>query len=124
MRLITTHQINALNDGLTIRVFDEPGEDGVCHHYNIFWNDKDNTLHRCLIKFQDGGPLEECGVNGVSNEALLAIVRDRLESVQDGPYACDEKANALDGVKKAMGALRRRTIRGRQTYGLDGTGSV
>ena len=59
------------------------------------------------IKFQDGDPHKE--VNGVTNEILLAIVIDRLQGMQDGPFACDENAYALTNLENALRELKVRT---------------
>jgi hypothetical protein len=71
-----------------------------------------------LIDFQRG-PVRECGVNGVTNEALLAIVADRLEGFQQGPFPCEENAVALEGVNRALTALHQRTL-ARAAQGIEG----
>jgi len=48
-------------------------------------------------------------VNGISNEALLAIVEDRLKGFQSGQYACRENALALTKLQEAMMWLHSRT---------------
>ena len=72
-----------------------------------------------LISFQNG-PISEAGVNGVSNEALLAIVIDRLEGFQRGQYSCRENALALTKLQEAMHWLHHRT-RERMARGVEGT---
>ena len=62
----------------------------------------------------------EEGVNGVSNEALLAIVEHRLQGFQSGDYACRENALALTQVQQAMHWLHHRT-RERVARGVEGT---
>ena len=103
-REIETHKVNGLNESLRIRVMDEPGHGGACHHYRIQYLDR----WTWDTHFQEG-PVQEVGVNGISNEALLAIVRDRLEGFQAGMYNCDENEKALVAVIAAMSWLRRRT---------------
>lgn len=56
---------------------------------------------------------------GLTNEALLAIVSDRLFNFQAGPYACQENGKALGHVNEALVALRKRTAR-RHEAGLEG----
>lgn len=56
---------------------------------------------------------------GLTNEALLAIVSDRLFNFQAGPYACPENGKALGHVNEALVALRKRTTR-RHEAGLEG----
>jgi len=72
-----------------------------------------------LIRFQNG-PIQESGVNGVSNEALLAIVEDRLLGFQSGQYACRENAIAVTKIQEAMMWLQKRT-RDRVARGVEGT---
>jgi len=123
-RTITTHEVNGLNESLLIAVLDEPGHGGACHEYQIRrWvrntGDENDDAELCLIQFQNG-PIKEHGVNGISNEALLAIVRDRLECFQAGQYACGTNEQALNHVVSAMVALASRT-RERAERGVEGT---
>lgn len=114
MREITTHVINPVNDRLKITVRDEPGAGGANHDYEIALPDGSGVR----IGFQNG-PINEVGVNGLTHEALLAIIADRLVSFQLGPFCCDENQRALDGVNEAMDALASRT-RARMVRGVEG----
>lgn len=118
-RQITTHKVNGLNDALAINVLDEPGAGGACHEYRIVL--ESNTNVNCRISFQNG-PIKESGYNGISGEALLAVVRDRLECFQAGPYAATDNQEALDHIVAAMEALHRRT-KERVSRGVEGTHS-
>lgn len=123
-RSIETHKVNGLNEALEINVLDEPGQGNACHKYRIIGGrtpDGDFRDYQ-VIKFQNG-PISEVGVNGVSNEALLAIVRDRLEGFQSGPYACESNQLALDCVISAMAALHSRT-KERMERGVEGTHEI
>ena len=71
------------------------------------------------ILFQNG-PIAEAGVNGITQEVLLAILMDRLRSFQSGPYACRENALALTKLEEAQHWLQARTI-GRMKRGVEGT---
>lgn len=73
----------------------------------------------CDINFQNG-PIKESGVNGISNESLLAIVEDRLLGFQSGQFACRENAIALTKLQEAMMWLQKRT-RDRVARGVEGT---
>ena len=128
MRQITSHKVNGLNDSLEIQAMDEPGSGGACHHYGIYgWHSKGNPSAtpgiddetKCTVLFQNG-PIGEAGVNGISNEVLLAIVEDRLKSFQAGPFACRENALALTHLQESMHWLHHRT-RERMTRGVEGT---
>lgn len=105
MKKITTHQVNGLNDALEIFVQDEKGPGGAYHDYLIAAFDGSVS---CSIKFQKG-PIQEVGINGISNEALLAIVQNRLECFQAGPFACQENEDALVATKEAARILKKRT---------------
>lgn len=124
MRQITDHKLNGLNDAITITVTDEPGQGGANHDYDLsFISDPgdptDRGVSHCLICFQNG-PIQEAGVNGISGEALLAVVIDRLRSFQAGPFACRENALALTNLEQSMMWLQKRT-RDRLARGVEGT---
>jgi hypothetical protein len=55
---------------------------------------------------------------GVTNEALLAVVIDRLEGFQRGEFPCPENALALSGCRLALDSLQKRT-RDRLTRGVE-----
>jgi len=133
VRELTSHKVNGLNEAIDISVMDEPGPGNACHVYSLSAIDPklyepDGTLdiektadqrHGCTIKFQNG-PIAEAGVNGISNEALLAVVEDRLQGFQSGPYACRENAVALTKLQESMMWLQKRT-RDRVARGVEGT---
>lgn len=124
MRELTEHRVNECNEGLRILVSDAPGAGGACHHYRIVAAEISEVEGRrtrlpCEVHFQNG-PIKEVGVNGVTHEALLAIIADRLSAFQAGPYACPENGEALAYVELAQTALHRRT-RKRLERGVEGT---
>mgnify|MGYP000482202832 CR=1 FL=1 len=129
MRTIDDHKINPANDTLTIHVVDEPGSGGAHHHYHVSGFESKtnpstpdpNITGQCIL-FQNG-PIAEVGVNGLTHEALLAIVADRLRSFQKGPYACKANACALTHIEEAMHWLQQRTIE-RMRRGVEGTHAV
>lgn len=132
-RRLTDHQVNPANDRLTIEVLDEPGSGGAHHVYEVSGLREDGNPFFCrtgrvedlrwqdekLIVFQNG-PINEVGVNGITHEALLAIIVDRMRSFQAGPYACRENALALTKLEEAQHWLHHRT-RGRMQRGVEGT---
>ena len=69
----------------------------------------DCLFHVQRIDFQNG-PVAEKGYNGNSHEALLAILLDRMESFQKGPYACHDNQMALDHLQGARLWLHKRTM--------------
>jgi hypothetical protein len=116
MRKITDHIANPTNDRIEISVMDEPGAGGAHHHYAV---DVDGTENGLDVRFQNG-PIAEAGVNGVTQEVLLAIVIDRLRCFQAGPFACPENAAALTHSIEALDALKLRT-KARMARGVEGT---
>ena len=127
MRKITDHIVNPCNDKLSITVIDEPGAGGANHSYRIDGFDLANnpsykdTGHSqtATITFQNG-PINDVGINGITQEVLLAIVADRLRSFQDGPFRCRENAIALTKVEEAILWLQKRTL-DRMRRGVEGT---
>lgn len=122
MREITGHKVNPANDKLCIMVVDEPGAGGACHEYEITGYGRLNVNGVTRISFQNG-PIAEEGVNGITQEALLAICIDRLRSFQAGKFACRENAIALTKLEEAQLWLFSRTL-ARMQRGVEGTHTV
>lgn len=118
MRMLTDHIANPANAELKITVVDEPGQGGANHEYDILIPTKAGTIGQ-TIKFQNG-PIKEFGVNGLTQEALLAIVIDRLRGFQSGEFRCRENAIALTHCEDALLWLQKRT-RDRLARGVEGT---
>ncbi len=102
---------------------DEPGHGGACHKY-LITEYKEGTAVNLNVNFQNG-PInaDGNGVNGVQNEDLLAIVIDRLQGFQSGPYKCPENAAALECCQHAMKVLQERTAK-RVARQVEGTHTV
>jgi hypothetical protein len=115
MRNITDHIANPVNDRIQITALDAPGAGGANHHYGVYVDGSENGLD---IHFQNG-PIAEAGVNGVTQEVLLAVVIDRLRSFQAGPFACKENAEALDHAQQSLEWLKSRT-KARMARGVEG----
>lgn len=134
MRTIESHKSNVCNEHITIEVHDEPGQGGANHRYDLSGFDTSGNpaatkpdgyashFTRTPIVFQNG-PVDEAGVNGITNEALLAVLIDRMEGFQSGDYACEPNQLALDGLRGAMDALLSRTQE-REARGVEGTHQV
>lgn len=119
-RAIETHKTNGCNSAITITAVDEPGPGGANHQYSIRWkNERDQTEPLCFIGFQNG-PTPEVGTNGVTHESLLAVLIDRLEGFQRGPFACQENQAALNLLREALSRLHKRTEE-RVARGVEGT---
>jgi len=128
-REIHTHKVNPPNDRLNIEVRDNPGAGGASHCYRVtgyFLPDNpsrdpiDNPDDTAITIHFQNGPIPEAGVNGLTQEVLLAIVQDRLECFQAGPFACEENGRALKAVKEAQHWLQFRTLK-RMARGVEGT---
>lgn len=120
LREVTTHIVEGdENPQVTITVRDQPGQGGACHEYLIATpHDPEGIRQGSQIHFQNG-PIGEYGPNGITQEALLAVVIDRLESFQNGPFASPFNATALESCKAALDALQQRT-RDRIKRGVEG----
>lgn len=122
MRHVTDHVVEGdlVNHQVAITVMDEPGAGGANHQYSLRWkNERDETEPHVFVGFQNG-PIKEAGVNGITQEALLAVIIDRLRSFQSGPFSCRENAIALTHCEEALMWLQRRT-RARIARGVEGT---
>lgn len=119
VREISTHKVNPANDTITLVVLDGPGAGGASHEYLAAYTDKTGFPHQTRISFQNG-PIAINGVNGLTQEVLLAIVVDRLESFQRGPFACKDNEDALQMIKGGLTCLLKRT-RARMAQGVEGT---
>lgn len=119
-RFLDDHKVNPANDRLIVQTLDDPGSGGAHHQYLIGGFPSGPTL----IQFQDG-PIsaDGNGVNGVTHEALLAIVADRLRSFQKGPYSCKANACALTHIEEAQHWLQQRTLE-RMRRGVEGTHAI
>lgn len=115
MRKLEDHKVNPVNDRLEVSVVDEPGSGGACHSYMI----SGQGMKTVLLHFQEG-PIGEVGVNGITHEALLAILIDRLEGFQAGPFANVYNAAALSHLQAAQHELQSRT-RERMAREVEGT---
>lgn len=122
MRELTSHKVNGLNEALSVMAMDEPGQGNANHEYRIEYAVNGQACNAQNVAFQNG-PINEAGVNGISNEALLAIVEDRLAGFQSGQYACRENAVALTKIQEAMMWLLKRT-RDRMQRGVEGTNKI
>lgn len=141
-RFLNSHIVNPANDRLCITVLDEPGAGGANHLYMISGFDTSTNPAKLIADEMDGEPVDlaikqsgavplifqngaigDVGVNGITHEALLAILIDRLESFQTGPYKSNYNADALYHLQAAMHVLHRPT-RDRMAQGIEGTMAV
>jgi hypothetical protein len=118
--LLTTKYTEVFHEDPSEMKFNAP------HHFTVHSAEKqpENTPQPFLaaINFQEG-PIKECGVNGVCNEDLIAMVITRLEHFQKSQFACRENAIAITKLEEALLWLRKRTM-GRENRGIEGTNQV
>ncbi len=115
IRQLEAHKVNPASEKITIAVVDEPGHGGANHDYRMASEEGGVTT---ILRFQNG-PIQESGVNGITEECLLAIVIDRLECFQSGPFACAHNGMALNYIREGLYYLGDRT-RDRQSWGVEG----
>lgn len=84
----------------TVVALGEPGRGGATQEYLVQAGSKSFEL-----SFMSDSEA------GLTNEALLSILIDRLRGFQGGDYACEENAIALRGCEEALLALTRRENR-------------
>jgi len=123
MHEVTSHKSNACNEAITI-IADARDEQygNASHVYKVRFQPKHGDPQGCDIEFQRG-PIKEVGVNGVTNEALLAILIDRMDGFQSGAFACEDNREVLACLLNAMRWLQERT-RARVARGVEGTNVI
>ena len=143
-RQITDHKVNGLNEAITVIADDAPGPGGANHRYSIHVHTgccKETKAQRIAfftIVFQNGAIAKPEDINGLSNEALLAILIDRMRGFQGmlprteeqtlanlnntggKNFACRENAIALTHMEEALMWLQKRT-RDRMARGVEGS---
>lgn len=90
------------------------------HCFSVCRVEDDENLAE--IHFQEG-PIKECGVNGVCNEDLIAMVITRLEHFQRSEFSCRENALCITKLEEALLWLRKRTM-ARDKRGVEGTHTI
>lgn len=115
-RELRDHQIDDTNRQIHIYA-DEPDPDTgeASHRYTIVFDE----VNIFPLDFQHG-PIGEDGLNGITNETLLAIVIDRLVGFQTGKLAHPHNDVALSHCRHALHALQSRTQE-RIERGVEGT---
>ena len=117
------------HESIVITALGSPGPGGAPHEYEIAVRSPDDdefyashgqhkNIVECRISFQNG-PLVN-GWNGIIDEALIAIVLDRLECFQCGPFPHFENERAITKLQVAMQSMGARK-RERAARGVLGT---
>lgn len=113
-REVTTHRVNGCNNQIRIFANKEANVVGSPSHYQIVIENKkreskEPSQQVLDLRFQSGA-IRDGGVNGITHEVLLAILRDRLEQVQQTDFACDENDEVLTHLESAMLWLQKRNM--------------
>ncbi len=125
MKITHHHDGHGLNDSITI-IADArggPEQGGASHYYEVFGagpGSLDGRARCGEVQFQKGPRHADGSIAGLTNEVLLAIVKDRLLAFQDSKYACAENEMALAGVNMALAAGKFRADK-RAARGVLGT---
>lgn len=98
----------------------DPEAGGASHVYGVQYGGPKDVLR---VQFQHGPRGVASSTSGVFDDDLLAIVQDRIEGFQAGPFACVENQAALDAVQAAREALGSRVAR-RISQGVLGANEV
>ncbi len=97
-RFITHHHDgHGLNETIIIET-DAPDASGAAHNYTATINGKVVAS----IQFQKGPRLNPESTPGMTEAAVLAVLVDRLQGFQSGPYACRENAIQLTKLEETM----------------------
>ena len=122
MRHVPHLALTPTDKAITITADDrDPQSGNMSHDYVITFaapEDGAPELAPVTVHFQHG-PIKECGVNGITNEVLLALVIDRLHGAQEGTFKCRENALAITAIEEASLWLAKRTL-DRMTRGVEG----
>lgn len=71
-------------------------------HHNYVVKRKDTGEVLLEVKYQKGARTDEKSRPGVLDLDLLFMVRDRLKTFQEGPFACKENEITLQKVEEAI----------------------
>lgn len=107
-------QIHKDNNGVTVL---HTSEDNPGHNYMIGTECDEGLAVFSEIDFQNGA-VKESGVNGITSEALLAILIHRTE-VLNSRFPCQENDDAIAGLIEAQDAFEART-KNRIARGVEG----
>lgn len=129
MKKLTHHQVNPLNKTIQIEAVGPAASGGAYCHYRIEGIDISKSQanvpeifnkHQIDVVFHSGEvDKDNPQANGVTHEALLAILIDRLECLQAGPYSCYETSAVLHKLYEASFWLSHRT-KIRTAQGVEG----
>ena len=85
----------------------KPGPGGA-HHTYIIERASGSPAFLLRVEFQSGPRNVKSARDGVLDEDLLEIVRDRLRGFEGGDFACFENYKAIEHIEEALMWLNRR----------------
>ena len=91
------HDGHGLNDSIRITA-DDLGPGGASHSYHLTIGGDPVGW----IRFQRGPRNDPTSTPGVTEAALLAVLIDRLQCFNAGPYACRENAIQITKLEEAL----------------------
>lgn len=119
-REITSHKVQGQAVDLSLLVlFEEDYGPNIFYRISTLVGEGRHLRVLEDVTFQRGAVADK-GVNGVTNEVLLAILIDRLQGFQQGEFACEENALALTRLEEALSLLKARS-ESRILRGVEGT---
>jgi len=105
MRTVEYYKANEVEQALKVDA-DDRNEFGASHNYEIRIGDEGPTVAK--MNFQNG-PVLESGINGMTNESLLAVIIDRLDGFLSGKFPSRETAVAKTKCEEALMWLNKRS---------------
>lgn len=107
--IITYHKTNGLNDAIEIEAQGERGAGGAFTTYQLNLKPDGVSKLQLLVMFQNGPIYGPQDFNGLTNEALMAVLIHRMEGFVGGPFQHPKNHEALLHLKLALDALQART---------------
>ncbi len=97
-------RIHTDNNGVAVNAIStlSDGTDVEGHHYQVLMG-----VQGVTIQFQNG-PVSESGVNGLTNEALLALLIHRTKFINK-KFPCRENSIAITNMEQALMWFEKRT---------------
>lgn len=120
MREIKTHQAHEADTAVRVFAVGDPARGGAVPAYDLHLQPAGapESHVACKLRFQIGVGGSALA-NGVTDEALLAVVMDRLEGFQADEFPSDHNTKALKHLGFALKALHART-HDRRARGVEG----
>lgn len=120
------HKNNRFNrEHIVVTAVTPPAPDGACKHYSIAAvipaqtsDSSEQVVNQSTLDFQDGS-IAEVGPNGITDQALLAVVLDRMRGFNNGPYRCRENSVIITKIEEALMWMEKRS-NDRARQGIDG----